>query len=423
MGFLKDRFDVRNNVAYTLQDKELLKILGIDTGVLGGDKLNESIYFICLNHLAQTMSKMPRYLYQNSKDKGKEKIFDTELNYLLNTEPNPYYSASILWGAVELNRLHYGNAYVYKEYKGNKLKNLWILPSECVDVYMDDAGIFGRQNAIWYVYTDNKTGKRYTFTKDEIMHFKSHISFDGITGLAVKDIMKTQIESLQYSQQYQGKLFKNNLFGGKIILQYTGDLKEGAKDTLVRETERYANSVGSGKFLPIPLGITATSLDMKLTDADYVNLNKLNALQLAACFGVKPNVLNDYSKSSYSNSETQQLDFFVNSLQPIFKMYNDELTIKLLSYNEKVKKNMFIEIDKEVLFELDKETQMSVLVKGMNNFMITANEAREKLGLSYIDNENANKLFGNGNLVSLDVAGRGGNYGNSDTREEVTENE
>lgn len=408
MGFLKDRFRIRNET-YSLTETEFLKMLKLDSDSKLGS-LSESTYFICLQHLAQTLSKMPRLIYTKDKKKGKERADKSELEYLLNTEPNEYYSASTLWASVELNRLHYGNAYVYKEYQNYKLKHLWLLPTTDVRVYVDDKGIWGQNNAIWYVYTDSKTAKKYTFNRNETLHFKTHMSFDGITGLATKDIIKTQIDSLKYSQEYQSKLFKSNMFGGKVILQYTGELNKNAKNTLIKETERYANEVGSGKFLPIPLGITATSLDMKLSDAEFVSLNKLNALQLAACFGIKPNVLNNYEKSSYNNSETQQLDFYVNSLQPIFKHYNDEDTIKLLSPSEKTKKNMTIELDKEVLFELDKETQMKILVKGINNFMMKPNEAREKLGLCYEDNENANKLYGNGNLISLDKAGQGANY-------------
>jgi HK97 family phage portal protein len=274
---------------------------------------------------------------------------------------------------------------------------------------VDNGGIFGKYNALWYVWTDSKTGKQYSFSAEEILHFKTHMSFDGISGMATKDILKTQIESLQYSQQYQGKLFKNNLFGGKIILQYTDNMNTTGKDLLIKETERYANSVGSGKFLPIPLGIQASTLDMKLSDAEFVELNKLNTLQLASAFGIKPNILNDYSKSSYSNSETQQLDFYVNSLQPIFNMYQQEITRKLLSPSEK-NKNYFFEIDKEILFELDKSTQMEVLNKGVNNFMITPNEAREKLGLPWVDG--GDELVGNGNYIKLSQVGTQWNNAN-----------
>lgn len=417
MGMLKSRYNIRNETGYALSDPELLKILGIDINSIPKGKYGETIYFICLNHLIQTNAKMSRYVYQDTNLKGKEKIKDSILNYMLNREPNPIYTASTLWASTELNRLHYGNAYQYIETVG-KNKYLWLLPSGEVQIYIDNAGIFdygnnkkakSKSNPIWYVWADSRSGKRYTFNAAEIMHFKTHMSEDGISGLSVRDILKVQIDSLKYSENYQGNLFKNNMFGGKVILQYTGDLNKNAKDTLITETERYANSVGSGKFLPIPLGITATNLDMKLSDAEFVELNKLSALQLAACFGIKPNILNDYSKSSYSNSETQQLDFYVNSLQPTFKMYNDETTRRLLDTTQKGK-NYFIEIDKESLFELDKKTLMEILKDGVNNFLITPNEGREKLGYSYYDDENANMLYGNGNLIELSKAGQGLNY-------------
>lgn len=69
---------------------------------------------------------------------------------------------------------------------------------------------------------------------------------------------------------------------------------------------------------------------MKLSDAEFFENSKLSALQLAAAFGIKPNIINDYSKSSYSNSETQQLDFYVNTLQPVLQHTEQEITYKLL---------------------------------------------------------------------------------------------
>lgn len=432
MGIIKNRNEITKTTDiknFGIGSDEFLKMMGMDTNTITKSKYGETIYFICLNHLVTTTAKMNRFIYQDTEKRGKEKIKLSPWNNILNREPNPLYTASSLWGSVELNRLHYGNAYVYLETQG-KNKYLWLLPSDQVTIYMDNAGIFdkigttarSKNSPLWYVWQDVRSGKQFTFNANEILHYKTHISEDGITGLAVRDILKTQMDSLKYSENFQGNLFKNNMFGGKVILQYTDSLDIKAKDTLILETERYANSVGSGKFLPIPLGISATSLDMKLTDAEFVELNKLSALQLSACFGIKPNIINDYGKSSYSNSETQQLDFYVNSLAPIFKMYNDENTKKLLTFKDK-SNNFYVEIDKETLFELDKKTQTEILVKQLNNFMITPNEAREKVGYSYVENENAEKLFGNGNLISLDMAGQGKNYGGTDKTmgEEVNE--
>lgn len=430
--FLKNRYKVQNSSpisGVSLNSPDILSIFGInpDDDNTNRNEFGEIIYFICLNHLIQTMAKMPRVLYQES-DKGKEIIRDTPWKNVLNREPNPIYTASTLWASVELNRLHHGNAYVYVETQGRN-NYLWVLPSSEVQIYIDDAGIFdegvsskakSRYNPIWYVWNDSRSGKMYSFNANEILHYKTHVSIDGLSGLSVKDILYQQLKSLKYSESYQHSLFKNNLFGGKIILQYTGNMNDELKTELITEVEHYANSVGTGKFLPLPLSVEAKSMDMKLTDADYVELNKLSALQIAACFGIKPNILNNYDKSSYTNSETQQLDFYVNSLQPIFKMYSDEDTRKLLS--SKQKQSQYLEIDKNILFELNKQTQMEILAKAINNFMMTANEAREQLGLPYIDDPNADKLFGNGNLIAIDVAGQGANYGtNTNKNTDISE--
>lgn len=406
MGFLNNRAiqkRIKNDIG--INSKEFLALLGLDESNINSNKLGEITFFICLKHLSECLGKLniKQYIY-NSDTKGKEKVNNMLLDNVLNLEPNTYMSASTFWQTIELNRNFYGNSYAYIETEKNgndrgNIKGLWILPSNEVTIYIDNKGLFGQKNNIIYVWTDSRTGKQYSFMKDEILHFKSSVSFDGITGLAIKDILKTQIDSNKYSQAYLSNLYKNNMQGGKILLQYTGDLSTELKDTLVKETERYSNSVGTGKFLPIPMGVTATELSMKLTDADYLELNKLSSLQIAAAFGIKPNILNNYDKSSYSNSVTQQLDFYVNSLQPILKAYNEENSRKLLTTKAKEAGNR-LEFYTKDLFKLDPVAQMDYLQKGVNNCIMTVEEAREELGYGYM--EGTNVLIGNGNLISLD---------------------
>jgi HK97 family phage portal protein len=208
------------------------------------------------------------------------------------------------------------------------------------------------------------------------------------------------------------------MFGGKVMVQYTGDLDKKAEQLLAQKLESFSSNNGSGKFIPLPLGMTATMLDMKLTDAQFFELNKYSASQIAAAFGIKPNILNNYDKSSYSNSETQQLDFYINSLLPILKSYKEENTRKLLTTSELQKSNM-LEHDIRELFKLDPVKQIDRLQKGINNFMFTPNEAREELGQPYNDDPVANRLIGNGNYIRLDQVGtqwrKGRDHDKSDT--------
>lgn len=403
MGFLQQKF--KNSLS--LNDDEFLQLFkswGLDTNnISSNSELSEIIYFICLRHLAETQSKMPWELRQITSKKGKEKIIDNNLDILLNIRPNPCYSASTFWACIELNRHHYGNSYAYIETDRNGVpKYLWLLPTNEVQIWYDDKGIFGNENAIWYQWNDSRTGKQYKFAQDEILHYKTSITFNGIYGMAVKDILKSQIQSKMYAEGFLEKLYKSNMFGSKILVHYTGDLKTSAETKLAEKLESYSSKVGSGKFIPLPLGMQATLLDMKLSDAQFFENNKFSALQIAAAFGIKPNIINDYSKSSYSNSETQQIDFYVNTLQPSFNAYEQETTYKLI-VKPKINKGIRLAINERILFKMDSKTQSEVFSNHINNFTMSPNEAREELNLPY--REGGDELVGNGNYIKLSQVG------------------
>lgn len=409
MGFIKDRINIKNDITgVNLQDKDFWKLLGIDPQTLPANKLGEATLCTCLKYLSECIGKLPIKAYQMSDQKGKEKINNYYTDYVLNVEPNPFMNAITFKQTVELNRNFYGNAYIYIQTKAGKVQSLWILPSEDVTVWQDTAGIFGKDsNAIWYVYTE-KERIQHTFASTEIIHLKSSLSFDGVTGMSIIEILQNNIDQAKFGQQYLKNLYQNNMFGDKVLLQYTGDLSDDKATKLASRVENYSTKNATGKFIPLPVGITASTLAMKLSDAEFSVLNQATALQIAAAFGIKPNILNNYDKSSYSNSVTQQTDFFVNSLQPILEQYDQEYMRKLLSSKEK-KSGIILEHDTKTLFKMDPTAQMDYLVKGVNNAIYTSNEAREEIGNSYDDSPNANKLMCNGNYISIDQVGQNKN--------------
>lgn len=367
----------------------------------------EIVYFTCLKHLSETMGKMPWEKRKITSQKGSEKVFDTRLDLLLNVKPNPYTTASQFWATTELNKLHYGNAYIYIETdkETGYPQALWQLPAKDMEVWVDNAGILGNSDAIWYVWTDRRTSKRYSFSKDEILHFKTQFSFDGLVGTPIKEILRTQINTSKHAESFLNKFYKSGMFGSKVAVYYTGILDKKKEIELVESLESFSNRTTNGKFIPIPLGWQAQLLDMKLVDAQFFENNQISALQLAGAFGIKPNIINDYSKSSYSNSESQQLDFYVNTLQPLFKSYEQEMTSKLLRVDEQ-EKGFRLRINEKILFKMDNKTQSEVLKNYLTNFVMTVNEVREEINLPYIPAESGgDKLIGNGNAITLDKAG------------------
>lgn len=390
-----------HNLTITDEEKILLKNLGVDVRRLTNDIKGEVTYFTCLKVLSETMGKLPLKLYQETKE-GVKLVNDDNLN-MIRLRPNPYMTATTFWGTMENCRNHYGNAYAYLNFQGSKLKDMWILHPDNVRVMIDNGGYFGKDNAIWYVYYDPKSSHEYVINKDNILHVKSSNTYDGIVGISVRDTLFNTIEGSLEQQNFLNNLYKNGMTG-KAVLEYTGDLDEVAIARMVKGLENFANgSSNSGKMIPIPFGMNLKPLDLKLTDAQFADLKRYNSLQIAAAFGISPNFINDYSKSSYSNSEMQQLSFLVNTLQYILTQYEQEITYKLLS-NNKIKQGYYFKFNEGALLRTDLKTQAEIIAMFTNNGIKTANECR--LMLNMPTRADGDRLIVNGTFIPLSMVGQ-----------------
>ena len=155
-------------------------------------------------------------------------------------------------------------------------------------------------------------------------------------------------------------------------------------------------------ILPLPPGMDIVPLDLKLTDSQFFELKKYSALQIAAAFGVKPNHLNDYDKSSYANSEMQNLTFYIDTLLYILTLYEEEFNLKLLTESERLK-GLHFEFNVASILKGDLKTQAECLTKYVQSGIYTINEARKKAGLTAIDGGDV--IVMNGSYVPLEKLG------------------
>ena len=144
-------------------------------------------------------------------------------------------------------------------------------------------------------------------------------------------------------------------------------------------------------------------LDIKLTDAQFLETKEFTSLQIAAAFGIKPNHLNNYSKSSYANSESQNLAFLVDTLLSIVKKWEEEIDYKLL-FEDELKKGIHTEFNVKTILRGDIKTQAEALRSYVTSGIYSVNEARMYLGDPIIDDGDINMV--NGTYVKLDDIGK-----------------
>lgn len=406
---IKNAAKVLTQQSVDLNDEKLLEWLGINTR----DKklTGEVTYYTCLKMLSETMGKLPLKYYQQTK-RGRIRADPDDITRLLTIRPNKIMTPTTLWTAVEMNCQHYGNGYIWMRgefirdgtYGGEyKIHDAWLMQSCYVTVLMDDIGVFGGKGEIYYQYSDPTSGKQYFFKSDEVMHFKTWYSLDGITGQPVRKILKDTVGGALESQNYMNNLYENGL-SASMAMQYLGDLDEKRRKAL---ENKFANALtgpeNAGKVIPVPIGLQLTPLNMSMADAQFFELKKYSALQIAGAFGIKPNQINNYEKSSYANSETQQLAFLIDTMAYRLKMYEEEINAKVLT-PKKQKEGYFYKFNEKAILRTDSKTQMENVTKAVNNGLYTVNEGREYLDKPTV--EGGDVAMVNGNYIPLTMIGK-----------------
>lgn len=386
--------------SYTLQDEELAKLLGIEIDGISSNKARDATYFTCLRILSDTVSKLPLKLYKET-DNGTEKANQHYLYSRLKLRPNKNMSSSDFWKYIEWQRNDYGHAVVVISTQPNGLiDGLHPLSMKNVTIFVDNAGVISKDFAVWYVYTDGV--KEYKFKSDEVLHFKG-MTPDGITGMAVKDYLKTTIENIQYGTQYVNSYFKGGL-SASAVLQYTGDINDPSKVNKIKQRfESMATGMNNvGKIIPVPPEYKLSTISSSMADAQFFETMNLSIRQIAAAFGIKQHQLNDLSGAKFNNVQQQNEEFYRDTLQSILNMYEQELTYKLLTQKE-MDAGMFFQFNVDSLLRTDLKTRYEAYGLGIDKGFLTPNEVRAKEDMPKY--EGADKLIVNGTMQPLDSVG------------------
>lgn len=395
----KKSFEEREQVALN----QLLSFLNIE---YDKSRMAEVTYFTCMKVLSEAISKLPLNLQRVTEKNGIVDMTDNTLWQTVRVRPNPYMTPSSFWTAVENCRNHYGNAYVHIDRTTDKGVRLWVLDPKCIRLYWENMKEISDVPDIYYVYTSAENGERRIFKSDEILHFRTSTTFGGLLGMSVQEKLKMSLDGAADSQKMLNEMYKNN-FVPKVAVQFSpgAEVNDKLRDEYLKQLQNYAEGKvdGTRSFIPVVYGVNLTPLDIKLSDGQFMELRKYTALQIAAAFGIKPNHLNDYEKSSYANSETQQLAFYTDTMLYIIKQYEEELNYKLLS-EEQRRQGYRFKFNIAAVLRGDTKSQVESLTQGVANALYTPNEARRNLDLP--SKEGGDELYFNGSNIPVTFAGK-----------------
>lgn len=403
---LKDRVKAgvlafRGKSAETVGLDRLVEYLGIYGQE--GAALSEATYFACQKVLSESVAKIPIRVQQYTPEGGVRVAREHRYYRMLHDRPNPYMTASVFWGMAEHKRNDRGNSYAWIDETDPDHPKLWPMSPESVRVYYDNARRLDEQPDVYYQYSTPHGV--LVLGSEEVLHFKSHNTLDGLVGISVREQLATTIQGNLKAQKMLNRMIDSGMTA-KSVLQYTGSLNDASVEKLREQVEKYMaagiNEKDAKNVIPIPVGFNLTPLNVKLADSQFLELRQYSALQIASAFGVKPYQVGDYTKSSYASAEAQQLSFLVDTLLYIVKQYEEEIEAKLLTDAE-IKQGYHIKFDTSVLLRTEFQKMVTTLKEAVNGFLMTPNEARARLDLP--SKEGGDRLLGNGASIPVELTG------------------
>lgn len=290
----------------------------------------------CVEIISNAIGMLPVFIMESD---SKQRLPSHQLGRVLWNRPNEAMSPFIFFRLMEGQRLLRGNAYawIYRNGYGEPIELIPLPPSTCEPVIEPGTG------KLWYLAAEPKSGMAYKLDPADILHYKAW-SPDGIKGVSVLHRAQQTLQTAAAAQSYEQALYEN---GGwpSGILKTQADLgdtikqEDGTevhpKDLIRKEWEKiHAGAGNSFRVAVLDLGLEYQPISMSNTDAQFVENKAVTIADIARFFQCPLYKLGE-GKMSYSSNEQNNIEFCVNTIQPIITQMELEETSKLLTISDR----------------------------------------------------------------------------------------
>lgn len=354
-----------------------------------------SAVWACVSVISNSLASSSWNVYGGLRGDGNQTALTGDnINYLLNTRPNPEMTAKRLKTSLMLGALMWGNGYAeIARDLSNRPAEIWPLDPRQADLRRDQQT---RELFVAYRGADNALVE---IPYDDILH----VAGPGITGLlgdspvarAVRTISLAMAQE-RYSEVYFGN---NTQIGGWLevptILGETafGRLKEQleAGHKGVKKAFKFAIFEGGAKWHPV---------ETNAEDSQLIEARHLQIEEICRWFSVPPHKIGHLLRATNNNIEHQGLEFSRETLRPWKIEIEQECDYKLFGTRGPKK---FIEIDLDWAAEGDFKSRMEGYQIGRAAGIYSVNDVLRKLGENTIGPEGDTRTMNSASVKLEDV--------------------
>lgn len=341
---------------------------------LAEEGFNKNVWvYRCIMQRASSVASVPWLLYKRQNGELVE-ITDHPLLDLMR-KPNHMQSGQEFIEELMAHRLLSGNSYAMKA--GPKVgppRELWTLRPDRTQIIPHVTNYVAA-----YRYKADK--EKVDYPREKVMHIKNFSATDDYYGLSPIAVAARGIDGDNAANEWNTALLQNHArpSGAMVTDQYLSDeqftrLEKSLKD-------KYSGKKNTGRPLLLEGGLKWVEMSINPKDMDFINSKKINLKEIAAAFGVPPEMLGDSSNKTYSNFKEARYAFFTETVIPDLDRLENKFNAELVP---EFGDDLVLKYNKDAIEAL-KENIDALFIRAKDAFLgdiLMKNEARELLGYS-----------------------------------------
>lgn len=357
-----------------------------------------SAFYAGMRVIAETLAACPFNCYQRLAKGGKEIASDHPVHYIIHTAPNEELTAFEFW-EMQLSRcITWGNAVskIDLDTKNNVTALIPLDPAK-VDIERD------RETGVRF-YRHRRTGEEpEILLEEQVLHIPSLIGGDGTKGHSPIALMREPIALFLAVEEYQARFFGNNAVPGGYI-SHPGVLSPTAKKNLVESwTNVHGGLQGSHKWGVLDEGMKVETVPIEFAKQQFWELRKYQTEEIARILRVPLHLIQSLDRATNNNIEHQSIDFVMHTILPWARRIEQRCNKALFGPREAA--TYFAEFNLDGLLRGDSAARAALYSARFAVGSITPNEIRRKENDSPIEDPAADKLYVQGAMVPIDMAG------------------
>lgn len=372
-GFVKSIFGKSDPKILTSADLDRLLMSG---GLSSGAYVNETsamgiaAYYTCVKILSESLAQLPLDLGKKDASGIKTTDRNSDLFNLLHYQPNMIHNSFEFRELMMVMCLNRGDAVAIVTRRANG-EAIEMLPAINPKITLGNG---------WNIKYEVKVGDAYeVIPRENILHIRG-MSLNGYSGMSP---IAFQRETLGHSialQKHGSTLFSNGARPSGV-LSHPNKLSKEATERIRDSWYSAHGGENQGGTAVIEEGITYTPISLTNQDSQYIEAKQLSKTDIFSIFRIPPHMAADLSKSSFNNIEQQSLEFLKYALLPWIKRWEHALRRDVLTREQK-KSGYFADFNLVALERSDIKTRYESYMKGIQNGIMSPNEARALEGLN-----------------------------------------